>query len=84
MFQLLPEQVQIKACLASVFDCIQVASDGIQKLLGLEPLFNYKPIRDDVYGSVLRKFLGAKVMKNEWVTVQAKCLSHVCCDETRL
>jgi hypothetical protein len=68
-------RVQIKACLASVYDCIQVASDEIQKANGLEPLFNYEP-RDNVYGSILRNFLGAKVMRNEWTTMQVKCISR--------
>jgi hypothetical protein len=66
---------QIKACLASVYDCIQVASDEIQKEISLEPLFNYQP-RDKVYGSILRNFLGAKIMRNEWMTLQVKCISR--------
>ncbi len=69
------KRVLIKACLASVYDCIQEASDEIQKTIGREPMFNYQP-RDDVYGSILRHFLGAKLMRNEWITVQAKCISR--------
>ena len=69
------ERVQIKACLASVYDSIQVASDGIQESRGQQPLCNYRP-RDDVCGSVLRSFLGALRMKNEWNTIQVKCISR--------
>ena len=69
------EAKQIKASLASVFDCIQVASDAIQLSIGQQPLYNYPP-RDDVCGSVLRRFLGAKVMRNEWITLQVKCISR--------
>ena len=29
-----------------------------------------------VYGSTLRRFLGAKAMRNEWCTMHAKCLSR--------
>jgi hypothetical protein len=50
-------------------------SDEIQKFNGLELLFNYKPC-DNVFGSVLSNFLGAKVMRNEWCATQAKCLSR--------
>jgi hypothetical protein len=69
------ERVQIKACFASVYDCIQVASDKTQKFNGRQPLFNYKP-RDEVHGAALQDFFGAKVIKNEWCTVQVKCLSR--------
>jgi hypothetical protein len=69
------KRIQIKACFASVYDCIQVASDGIQKSIDHSPLFNYTP-RDDVYGTILRNYLGAEVMRNEWCTVQVKCLSR--------
>jgi hypothetical protein len=41
------EQIQIKACLASVYDCIQVSSDKIQESIGQFPLFNYQP-RDNI------------------------------------
>jgi hypothetical protein len=66
---------RIKASLACIYDCIQVASDNIQNSIGRPPLFNYKP-RDDVYGFTLQNFMGAKVMRNEWITLQVKCLSH--------
>jgi hypothetical protein len=69
------KRIQIKACFASVYDCIQVASDEIQKSIDHSPLFNYNP-RDDVYGTILRDYLGAEVMRNEWCTVQVKCLSR--------
>jgi hypothetical protein len=77
VFNGVPEEelVQIKACFASVYDCIQVASDETQKFNGRQPLFNYKP-RDEVCGAALRDFLGAKVMRNEWCTAQVKCLSR--------
>ena len=66
---------QIKTCLGSVYDCIQDASDQIQKHLGKEPVFNFEP-RHKVYGSTLCRFLGATMMKNEWCTLQAKCLTR--------
>jgi hypothetical protein len=66
---------RINASLACIYDCIQVASDNIQNSIGRPPLFNYKP-RDGVYGSTLRNFLKAKVMRNEWITLQVKCLSR--------
>jgi hypothetical protein len=69
------KRIQIKACFASVYDCIQVASDEIQKSIDHSPLFNYYP-RDDVYGTILRDYLGAEVMRNEWCTVQVKYLSR--------
>jgi hypothetical protein len=68
-------KVQIMACLASVCNCIQAACDEVQKAIGLEPLFNYEP-RDDICGSALRNFLGAKVMRNKWMTMQVKCISR--------
>ena len=77
IFDKVPEEdrVQIKASLGSVYDCLQTASDEIQTFNSRKPLFNYKP-RDDVYGSALRNYLGAKVMRNEWCTIQVKCLNR--------
>ncbi len=90
------ERAQIKAGLASVCDCMQSASDKIQESRGEQPLYNYKH-RDDVHGSVLRTFLGARLMRNEWNTIQVKCISRgdrtyrhkdnknciwMCCDKT--
>jgi hypothetical protein len=65
---------RIKASLACIYDCIQVASDNIQNSIGWPPLCNYKP-RDDVYGSTLQNFMVTKVMRNELITLQVKCLS---------
>ena len=70
------DRVQIKASFGSVYDCMQMASDGIQDFNSRKPLFNYKPCDDDVYGFALRNFFGAKDMRNEWCTMQVKCLNR--------
>jgi hypothetical protein len=51
------ERKQIFGCIASVYDCIQVALDAIQAQLGKDPLYNCDA-RDDLYGRELREFLG--------------------------
>ena len=50
---------QIKACLGSVYDCIQDAADQIQKQIGKEPVFNFEPWHI-VYGSTIHRFLGGR------------------------
>ena len=70
-----PERKQIKRCLANVYDCMTTAMDCVQIYLDEPLLFNFKP-RVDLYAKELRKFLGASKMRNEWITIQVKCLSR--------
>jgi hypothetical protein len=69
------EREQIKQSIATVYDCMAVATNAIQDEIGAGPMYAYKP-RDNVYGSTLRNFLGANVMANEWCTLQAKCITN--------
>jgi hypothetical protein len=45
-----------------------------QNTIGKVPLYNYPP-RHELYGNTIRNFLGANVMRNESITMQAKCIS---------
>jgi hypothetical protein len=68
------------ASLGCIQDGIQDCLDDIQCHLGLPLLFNFQP-RVDAYASHLRNKFYATRLRNEWLTIQVKCLTRR--DETQ-
>jgi hypothetical protein len=74
------ERNVLLASLGCIQDGIQDCLDDIQAHLGLPLLFNFQP-RVDAYASHIRDKFYARRLRNEWLTIQVKCLSRK--DETQ-
>jgi hypothetical protein len=75
------EREKLLASLGCIQDGIQDCLDAIQRYLGLPLLFNYPP-RVDGYAVVIRQLFHGARSRNEWLTIQVKCMSRR--DETLL
>lgn len=69
------EREELLASLGRIQDGIQDCLDSIQRYLGLPLLFNYQP-RVDGYASVIRQLFHGERSRNEWLTIQVKCMSR--------
>ena len=68
-------QTMVRLCVGKIFDAIQNIEDLIHNQLEEDATYpNQERFQD--YGRHLQEFLFAKSMKNEWVTIQVKCLSR--------
>jgi hypothetical protein len=74
------ERNVLLASLGCIQDGIQDCLDDIQAHLCLPLLFNFQP-RVDAYASHIRDKFYACRLRNEWLTIQVKCLSRK--DETQ-